>query len=140
MENNQIKTAVTINWESLDLLQASLGGRNDETFGEALSRYMDEQKISVAALEELSHINRSALRFYKKGERLPKIGHVVAICVAMKLHIKRSLHLVSLANFCFGSSDADLMYLSFLSACWCSDLTVEQCNKVLISRKMDTLV
>jgi transcriptional regulator with XRE-family HTH domain len=137
MENAVMNKA--IDFENINLEDMKVGGSNDETFGEALTRYMLQTDIDKKRLEQITGISEKTIQRYRSDKNLPDIESIVKICVALNLHIRRSLHLLRLGGCCLTNSEQHNVYMFFLCMAYCSDLTVNKCNEILLNKGLETL-
>lgn len=91
----------TINAVDADSIQdySYVQAEMDETFGQALARYMNELKIDIASLSASTGISKASIYYYTKNKRRISFNHIAAICIALRLHPLRSRYLFSLAHY-----------------------------------------
>ncbi len=125
-----------------DLLLTDIGqmDKNDfrtkyvegECFGDVLINYMSEREMIVDELSELTEISSSTIARYRNNSVIPSIRTLTAICVALHLHINRAECLMKLCGYRFNASDEHSLMYTFVCMSYCSDLTVEHCNRILM--------
>lgn len=108
-------------------------------FKTAFSFYMDAAGISVEELSRRTGIASRTIHRYRKFNVSIDIKSTVMLCIGMKLHIRRSMHLINLAGLSLTPSLEHGVYLSLLSLAYRSDLNVEMCNDLLKSNGYDPL-
>lgn len=104
------------------------GGSNDETFGEALRRYMDDNEYTIEKLAAAINVSTRTIDRYLADEGLPDLQKVVAICVAMNLFPPDSEYLVHKAGYCY--TPTNKIYFACLT--FLAPLGLPECNRTLI--------
>lgn len=108
------------------------GCRDGDTFGEALKRYMKESGVTARYITECTGLSQSAITNYKNGGYIPKMKAVIALCIALRLHINRSEYLLKLCGYAFNDNNVEhSIWRCFIGSCYCSDLTVTKCDEIL---------
>lgn len=103
---------------------------NLRTFGEALTYHMKRKKIKVETLVERSNLSDTTIKKYRKGEVIPPIENVMAVCIGLNLQEDYSLNLLDFAGYSIVRDSIRNRAFRFLLAKH-SDGTLEQWNKIL---------
>ena len=139
MENRKI----TVDMGSFKVEDMSLAVGKEGTeldFKAAFSFYMAEAGITVGELSERTGIARRTIHRYRQTNMNMDIKMLVALCIGMKLSVRRAIHLVNLAGLSFTPSPEHSMYYTMMCMAYCSDLNVEDCNKFLKEKGFDSLI
>ena len=109
---------------------------NGKSFSESLSICYQELKkfgLTEAKLAEITDLQTSTISGYLTGKRLPSLYSLVAICIAMRLHISVSMLLINKAKHGLDLSDPiDSICYNYLLGCgYDRDFTVETCSRDL---------
>lgn len=113
----------------------------NETFGEALRRYMSDTAINRDTLSKITDISLPAIHRYLHNEVEMSLEHTAAICIAMRLHPMRSEYLFDLSRSYLNKNDQrDSIILHFLYGCaFQGDFTLKARNLELKSRRLKPL-
>ena len=132
---------MVIRFEHINTSDMKIGGSSDETFGEALSRYMSDKHIAISELTRLTGISEVTIKRYRgKCYHDVVVEYVVAICVALHLYIEQSLHLIRLAGKALNNSEKHRLLYFFLCIFYNSSITIKDCNLILEENGYEKLV
>lgn len=133
---------ITVDMSSFKVEDMSLAVSRDGKeldFKTAFSFYMDSAGVTVGELSERTGITPRSIRRYRNNNINTDIKMLVALCIGMKLPVRRSMHLINLAGLSLMPSAEHSLYYSFLSVAYCSDLNVKECNAFLMSKGYEPL-
>lgn len=138
LEENPLRNAAeqnasfVIRFEHINTSNMKIGGNSDETFGDALSRYMSDRNVTISELARLTGISEITIKRYRgKCYHDVVVEYVVAICVSLNLYIEQSLHLLRLAGKALNNSEKHRLFYFFLCICFNSSFTIKDCNLIL---------
>ena len=83
--------------------------QDEDTFGDALARYLNEYNISQDMFARMTGISQCTISRYLKNERKIRQRYLCAVCIALRLHPFRQRHL-------FFKSD-NLILCDYLNGC-----------------------
>lgn len=109
-------------------------------FKTAFSFYIENVGMSVSELSMRSGVTERTIRRYRNESRGKDIKTIVALCIGLGLCLKRSLHLINLAGLSLTPTYEHNLYFLFLCNAYCSNLTVKDCNDILVSNGYNPLV
>lgn len=134
---------ITINIGSFKFEDMSLAvNRSDSEldFKTAFSFYIENVGITTVELSRRSGISERTIRRYRNGNQGKEFKTIIALCIGLGLCLKRSLQLINLAGFSLIPTYEHDLYFAFLCNAYCSSLTIEDCNIILVSNGYKPLV
>ncbi len=69
-----------------------------KSFGDALNNLMNEKNVSLAALTQMTGIDKTSIHCYIHDTRIPNLNYAVAICIALRLSYLQSIQLLTLCD------------------------------------------
>lgn len=106
-------------------------------FDRAVKYLMEIKKITVENMSGDMDIDRKTL-YNARTNRRPKLGEVIAICVALKLPYYISEDLMEIARCRLLNTPEDMLYRAFLLSA--EKLEISRCNDILVEHGFDPLI
>lgn len=119
----------------------SFSENENDTVGSFLSSLMEQKKIISARLYEMTGIDKGTISEYLNDKRNQQKNYLVAISIALRLLLKQSKYLLSLADIVLSrKTQENLLCQLFLDSCaFNEEITVSKCNDILIHRGLQPL-
>lgn len=113
-----------------------------DTLGKVLSRFIARNdKLTNAKLSKMTGISEGSLSGYIYDTHQPKMEHLIAICIALRLSYAESKYLLYLNNNILNPRYRETsIYIGYLMTCmFMKNITVMSCNEMLMKQKIKPL-
>jgi len=113
-----------------------------DTLGKVLTRFIERNdKLTHAKLSKMTGISEGSLSGYIYDVHRPKMEHLIAICIALRLSYAESSYLLYLNNNILNPRYRETsIYIGYLMTCmFMKNITVMTCNEMLMKQKIRPL-